>query len=130
MESRRDADMSASEISDVIDSVVTEAEAAFGPPEAWPDELVASVEAARVNLKAIVARIEDVVVRAHNLERALDSNRQIGVAIGILVAQHKISQGAAFELMRVASQRQHRKLSLVAEDVVLFGTVIDVDRRP
>ncbi len=58
-----------------------------------------------------------------NLQIALSSNRRIGTAIGILMAHRRITDAAAFELLREASQRGHRKLRDVAEDVVLTGTV-------
>ncbi len=46
-----------------------------------------------------------------------------GTAIGILMAHRRITDTAAFELLRDASQRGHRKLRDIAEDVVLTGTV-------
>ena len=58
-----------------------------------------------------------------NLQIALASNRRIGTAIGILMAHRRITDAAAFELLREASQRGHRKLRDIAEDVVLTGTV-------
>jgi hypothetical protein len=58
-----------------------------------------------------------------NLQVALASNRRIGTAIGILMAHRRITDDAAFELLRAASQRGHRKLRDIAEDVVLTGTV-------
>jgi hypothetical protein len=125
MVSRRHTDVSVSEISDLASSLAAEAQAAFGPPDAWPDGLRATLEATCIKVRAVVARNEALVLRTENLERALDSNRQIGVAIGILVAQRKITQDAAFELMRAASQQQHRKLASVADDVIRVGTVLD-----
>jgi AmiR/NasT family two-component response regulator len=58
-----------------------------------------------------------------DLEQALASNRQIGVAIGILMALHKLSQDQAFDALRVASQHTHRKLRDIADDVVHTGTI-------
>ncbi len=63
--------------------------------------------------------------RAANLQRALDSNRDIGVAIGILMALYKVTRDEAFDLMRVASQRTHRKLHAVAIDIVETGALPD-----
>jgi GAF domain-containing protein len=61
--------------------------------------------------------------RADNLERALATNRQIGVAMGILMARHIISSEQAFDLLRIASQHSHRKLASIARDVVETGDV-------
>ncbi|MEW1953162.1 GAF and ANTAR domain-containing protein [Terrabacter sp. NPDC080008] len=63
------------------------------------------------------------VARAENLERALASNRDIGTAIGVLVAQHRLTREQAFDLLRIASQNTNRKLHDVALDVIDTGTV-------
>jgi GAF domain-containing protein len=59
--------------------------------------------------------------RADHLELALESNRRIGMAIGILMATHKLTDLQAFDLLRLASQRNHLKLREIAEHVVLTG---------
>ena len=66
--------------------------------------------------------------RATNLERALDSNREIGVAMGILMQQHRLTRDQAFDLLRVASQDTNRKLADVAVDVADTG-VLTIRRR-
>ncbi|MBC9824139.1 GAF and ANTAR domain-containing protein [Terrabacter sp. MAHUQ-38] len=63
--------------------------------------------------------------QAKHLERALESNRDIGAAIGVLMAQHKLTRDQAFDLLRIASQNTNRKLHDVALDVVDTG-VVDV----
>ena len=69
-------------------------------------------------LKTVQAR-----EKAANLEKALDSNREIGTAMGILMATHKIARTDAFELLRVASQHTNRKLIDIATTVVDTGTL-------
>jgi hypothetical protein len=59
--------------------------------------------------------------RALNLEQALDSNREIGVAIGVLMSSHLLTQQQAFDMLRMASQRSHRKLRDLAAGVVETG---------
>lgn len=59
--------------------------------------------------------------RADHLQVALETNREIGAAIGILMATRKLSQEAAFAVLRVASQDTNRKLSVVAAEVVSTG---------
>lgn len=56
-----------------------------------------------------------------NLEQALVNSRRIGTAIGVLMASYRVTDGQAFDLLRVASQSRHRKLSDVAEDVIESG---------
>jgi len=60
---------------------------------------------------------------ATNLQGALGSNREIGTALGILMATHRISLPEAFDLLRTASQHSHRKLRNVAEEVVFTGAL-------
>lgn len=59
--------------------------------------------------------------KATHLQRALASNRRIGMAIGVLISLYKISEQQAFDLLRIASQNKHVKLHDVAEDVILTG---------
>ena len=59
--------------------------------------------------------------RIDNLERALQTNREIGVAIGILMTRHLATQQQAFDLLRVASQHTHRKISDLAQEIIETG---------
>lgn len=59
--------------------------------------------------------------RAGQLEDALQSNREIGMAIGVLMGRGGVSQEQAFTLLRGASQHLHRKLREVAVEVVDTG---------
>jgi len=62
--------------------------------------------------------------RVENLETALQSNRRIGMAIGILMAVRKVTDAEAFGLMRKLSQQSHRKLAEIAEDVIFTGDLL------
>lgn len=55
---------------------------------------------------------------AEQLEAALRTNRQIGMAIGILMEAHDIDHDDAFNLMRVTSQHTNRKMAAIADDVI------------
>lgn len=74
--------------------------------------------------------------QAANLEIALQSNRQIGTAIGIIMARELLTAEQAFQRLRDASQRQHRKLRAIADDVVRTGELpgageaTDLDQHP
>jgi hypothetical protein len=59
--------------------------------------------------------------RIVNLEQAIKSNREVGVAVGVLMSRHTVTQQQAFDLLRMSSQRSHRKLREVAADVVETG---------
>ena len=58
-----------------------------------------------------------------NLEVALETNRRISVAIGIIMTRALVTEDEAFDLLRRASQRSHRKLREIAEQVVSTGEV-------
>jgi GAF domain-containing protein len=58
---------------------------------------------------------------AENLRAALQTNREIAMAIGILMNAHRLTKDQAFDLLRVASQRRHRKVHELASEVVLTG---------
>jgi hypothetical protein len=55
---------------------------------------------------------------AASLREGLESNREIGKAIGLMMAFHKISDQEAFELLRSTSQDMNLKLREVARRVV------------
>lgn len=67
--------------------------------------------------------------RAAHLDRALSSNRHIGMALGIIMARRSISAEQAFDLLSTASQRGNRKLVDVAGDVVYTGILDRSDSR-
>ena len=67
--------------------------------------------------------------KARNLMTALESSREIGMAIGILMALHKVTQEQAFNILRLASQHTHRKVSDLAGTVVETGTLPDIPVR-
>jgi GAF domain-containing protein len=56
--------------------------------------------------------------RAAQLEVGLATNREIGAAVGILMATHGISSEDAFEMLSQASQRLNRKLRDIATGIV------------
>jgi AmiR/NasT family two-component response regulator len=68
---------------------------------------------------------QGVVDRAQidTLQTALATCRRIGIAMGILMSSHRITEAEAFERLRGASQNSHRKLRHVAEDVLLTGAL-------
>lgn len=72
-------------------------------------------------LDGIAECIASLASQNAHLEFALNTNRRVGAAMGILMIQHRIAEDAAFLLLRNASQRSHRKLRDVADDVVRTG---------
>jgi hypothetical protein len=61
------------------------------------------------------------VDRSDNLVRALGSNREIGMAMGVLMARHHVTRDEAFAMLRHTSQDSNRKVADVAARVVDTG---------
>ena len=59
--------------------------------------------------------------QAEQLEDALRSSREIGMAMGVLMGRGGVTQDEAFTSLRNASQYLHRKLREVAAEVVDTG---------
>jgi hypothetical protein len=67
--------------------------------------------------------------KARNLLNALQTSREIGIALGIVMAVHKVPREQAFDLLRVVSQHTHRKISDVAAEVASTGALPQVPLR-
>ena len=91
-------------------------------PDAFDDaaQVIATVVATHTTLALMAASAKQ---RAANLERALTTNRHIGMAMGVLMATHKMTRDDAFTLLRIASQNTNRKLADIAEDVIHTGVL-------
>ncbi|HEU4998449.1 MAG TPA: GAF and ANTAR domain-containing protein [Lapillicoccus sp.] len=83
----------------------------MGPASA--DQAIVLAAFASVAVSAVHGKKE-----ARTLAAGLESNREIGKAIGLLMAFHKVSDAAAFDLLRKASQDMNIKLAEVAREVV------------
>jgi len=78
---------------------------------------------ARLFAAHLAAAVQTVHTRAKaaNLERALQTSRDIGVAMGIIMARRACTRQQAFELLRRASRVHQRKLAGIAADVAETG---------
>lgn len=76
--------------------------------------------------RSLIADLQDRVIERDlaftHLEGAIASSRRIGAAIGIIMSALRNTEDEAFSLLVRISQRQNRKLRLVADDIVLTGT--------
>jgi hypothetical protein len=89
-------------------------------PAAFTDQSVATgaIFAAYASMALLAAARHDT---ANHLLRALETNREIGVAMGILMANGRLTQDQAFDQLRTASQHLNRKLHDIAADVAATG---------
>ena len=73
--------------------------------------------------------------RAGELLEALERNREIGVAVGVLMGRHGLTREGALDLLRIASQRTNRELAEIAVEVADTGlppqgSWLDLPRSP
>jgi GAF domain-containing protein len=92
--------------------------------DAFGDESLptAAVFATHAALAFARAQAQDQV---QELEQALATNREIAMAMGILMSQHQLTEQDAFAVLRVVSQNLNRKLREIASEVVRTGAVPD-----
>ena len=105
---------------DVVGRPVT----SLRPPGGFSAE---AVSAALERSADQLARMEKDLLAADeqmgHLRIALETNRRIGIAIGVLMALRRVDEETAFELLKTASSRRNVKLRVVAEEVIRTGTV-------
>jgi len=95
-------------------NLYAERASAFGEQSA----ATGAIFAAYCSMALIAARNQHLV---NNLRRALETNREIGVAMGILMARDLMTREQAFEALRVASQNLNVKLAEIAAHVAETG---------
>lgn len=61
--------------------------------------------------------------QVESLRKALDTNRTVGAAMGVLIALRHVQPDEAFDMLRRASQQTNQKLREVSEAVLLTGTL-------
>jgi len=83
------------------------------------DESSVEDRLAQVSLDLIAARAQ-----VEELGRALQSSRQIGMAMGILMERHRLAPDRAFQVLRQMSQRRNVKLREVADAIVEPGPTV------
>lgn len=72
-------------------------------------------------IEAALARaneLQDLRRTRQQLQKALDVERNISVATGIVMVQYHLRRADAFALLRDTARKQRRKLAEIAEDVV------------
>lgn len=77
------------------------------------DRAIVLTAFAAVTVSAIINGEE-----AGTLRRGLQSNREIGKAIGLLMAMHDVTDDQAFELLRKTSQDLNVKIAALAQSVI------------
>ena len=93
----------------------------------WHQKVLAEIEAMVAadelpgNPVEIAAEYRRLKVEVANLRLALESNRRISMAVGMLMCRYQMTNQQAFAALRRASQNAHRKLNDIAESVLHTG---------
>src|SRR4051794_9582384 len=74
-----------------------------------------------LSYEALAVEADAQRTRADNLLVALETSRTIGMAIGILMNEHKVTAETAYGRLREASRLARRKLRDIADEVVHTG---------
>ncbi|MEO5982392.1 MAG: GAF and ANTAR domain-containing protein [Pedococcus sp.] len=85
-------------------------------PGALTDEAadIGTVLAAFTSVALAAAERQSDIV---NLRRGMESNREIGKAVGLLMAAHSVTAEEAFDILRSASSRTNTKLAAIAQKI-------------
>ncbi|MBM9477968.1 ANTAR domain-containing protein [Nakamurella flavida] len=71
----------------------------------------------------LTERMDQLHVHTEQLRAAVESNRRIGAAIGVLMVRSSLTEEAAFDALRRASNTANRKLREVADEVIYTGAL-------
>lgn len=88
-------------------------------------QLIPAVEAAL----ARAGELHELRATRQQLQSALDGDRQISVAIGIVMVQHRLGHKAAFEMLRRSARNQRKKLGEHATEIVAAQEALNLPGR-
>ncbi|MDO8812682.1 MAG: response regulator [Gallionella sp.] len=80
-------------------------------------------------IKTAMVRAEEIQslqTSGRQLQVALNSEREISIAIGITMVQYRLDRKAAFELLRKTARSQNRKLAELAADVIRASETLNL----
>jgi two-component system, response regulator PdtaR len=80
-------------------------------------QLVPAVEAALARASELL----DLRASRQQLQAALDGEREISIAVGITMVQHRLNRREAFELLRRSARSRRCKLADLAAEIVQAG---------
>ncbi|MCW2528134.1 MAG: hypothetical protein JWM76_2994 [Pseudonocardiales bacterium] len=89
---------------------------------AFANQLPSSLGASFAAHAAVAFQAANDHAQIENMSIALISSRRIGAAVGILMSRYNLTENAAFEHLRTASQTSNRKIRDVADEIVQTGT--------
>jgi len=91
-----------------------------------------------VDIPQLIPAIEAAIARAadiwnlrksgQQLQTALNENREVSMAVGLLMARRRVSRQQAFEALRTAARTQRRKIGDVAEEVLSAAELLNAGK--
>lgn len=92
-----------------------------------------------VSIAQVIPAVETAIARAEEnkklrynqkmLQVALDGDRSVSVAVGIVMNRHKIGHDEAFEMIRRKARSNHQKLLDVANSIVDACEVLNISKK-
>ncbi len=92
-----------------------------------------------VDIHQLIPAIEAAVARAadlwnlrkteQQLQTALNENREVSMAVGLLVERRRISRQQAFDALRATARTQRRKIGEVAEEILSAAELLNVGKQ-
>jgi len=116
--------VSAFDDQDVVREAVAEGGLGYLVKPVRIDQLLTSIDAAL----ARAADIKALKDGEENLRTALQGDRNIGIAVGLVMERHRLSAAAAFEALRQRARSQRRTLGDIAAELVRAAEQINLGR--
>ena len=105
----------------ILDDLVLGAMALYSDKPGFFTESICAFASIYADHAAIALARTDDQGQIEHLEQAVESNRVIGAAMGIMMAALEVKMDTAFDLLRLTSQNSNRKLHDICEEVVRMG---------
>lgn len=86
-------------------------------------QLIPAIEAALTRAR----ELQELRESRDHLQRALDNERNICVATGIVMMEYRLKRGAAYDLLRHTARNRQRKLSVVADEIVRARELLNLE---
>lgn len=93
-----------------------------------------------VDIPQLVPAIEAGLARAADLKKlrnteqqlqtALNENREVSMAVGLLMERRRLNRQQAFETLRTTARTQRRKIGEVAEEILAAAELLNVSKIP
>jgi AmiR/NasT family two-component response regulator len=100
---------------ELVDQAIIAGALAYVVKPIDPVQLIPTVRAAAQRAQEISALLE----QTERLSKAIDTNRDVSVAVGLLMAQRGLSRRVAYETLRQHARRTRRRLSDLAAEITV-----------